>query len=100
MWHGLPNDIIMRNVIYAELTKRNKIKLKSAPFLDANQFAKAATFLREGTFFIGGWARASDGRVLSKFFTNWEGSNLFSSQPGEGHSFLARKTLLHVASIL
>ena len=37
-------------------------------------------------------------RVISKFFTNWGGSNLFYSQPGEGHSFfLARKKLLHVA---
>ena len=41
------------------------------PFQFANQFAKAATFLREGTFYIGGsggWAGASDGRVLGKFF--------------------------------
>ena len=30
-----------------------------------------------------------DGRVLSNFFfTNWAGSNLFYSQPREGHSFL------------
>ena len=35
----------------------------------------------------GGWAGASEGRVISNFFTNWEGSNLFYSQPGEGHSF-------------
>ena len=52
-------------------------------------------------FFIegGGWAGASEGRVISKFFTNRGGSNLFYSQPGEGHSFfnLARKKLLHVA---
>ena len=26
-------------------------------------------------------------RVISKFFTNWGGSNLFYSQPGEGHRF-------------
>ena len=45
--------------------------------------------LREGTFLIGGggWAGASEGRVLSIFFTNWGGSNLFYSQPGEGNSF-------------
>ena len=51
--------------------------------------------IREGKFFIerggggggGGWAGASEERVLSKFFTNWGGSNLFNSQPGEGHSF-------------
>ena len=27
----------------------------------------------------GGWAGASEGRVLSNFFTNWGGSNLFYS---------------------
>ena len=36
--------------------------------------------LREGTFFIG------EG-VISKVFTNWEGSNLFYSQPVVGHIF-------------
>ena len=39
----------------------------------------------------GGWAGALKGRVLSKFFTNWGGSNLFYSQPGEGHSFLGKE---------
>ena len=35
---------------------------------------------REGTFFYwGGGGGASEGRVLSKFFTNWGGSNLFYS---------------------
>ena len=40
-------------------------------------------------FFIrgGGWAGALEGRVISKYFTNWGGSNLFDTQPGEGHSF-------------
>ena len=42
---------------------------------------------------------ASEGGVLSNFFKNWGGSNLFYSQPREGHSFLARKKLLHVAPI-
>ena len=37
------------------------------------------------------------GGSLVIFFTNWGGSNLFYSQPGEGHFFLARKKLLHVA---
>ena len=55
------------------------------------------TLIREGTFFMGGgggererggwWAGASEGRVISIFFTNWGGSNLFYTQPGEGHSF-------------
>ena len=36
-------------------------------------------------FFIGGGgggAGSSDGRVLTKFFTNWGGSNLLYFQPG------------------
>ena len=40
------------------------------------------------------------GSLYTKFFTNWGGSNLLYSQPGEGHSFLARKKFLQVASIL
>ena len=43
-----------------------------------------------------GWAGASEGRVICKYFTNLGGSNLFYMQLGEGHSFLARKKLLHV----
>ena len=39
----------------------------------------------------GGWGGASEGRVLSKFFTNWGGSNLFYSKPGEGHSFFGKE---------
>ena len=57
-------------------------------------------WFREGTFFIGGgggWAGASKGRVVSKFFTNWGGSNRFHSQPGEGQFFWHGKKLLHVA---
>ena len=38
----------------------------------------------------GGWAGTSEGRVISKYFTNWGGSNLFDTQPGEGQ---ARKIL-------
>ena len=45
IWHGLRNDIIMRNVIYAEWLKEINFKLKRAPFFGANQFAKVATFL-------------------------------------------------------
>ena len=33
-------------------------------------------------------------RVLSKFFANWGGSNLFYSQPGEGHSFFGKEKIL------
>ena len=47
--------------------------------------------LREGTFFIG------EG-VISKVFTNWEGSNLFYPQPVVGHNFFWQgKKFLHVA---
>ena len=38
-------------------------------------------------FELGGWAGALEGRVISKYFTNWGGSNLFDTQPREGHSF-------------
>ena len=57
-------------------------------------------WFREGTFFIGGgggWAGASEGRVISKFFTNWGGSNRFHSQLAEGQFFWHGKKLLHVA---
>ena len=57
-----------------------------------NWTENVTTQLREGTFIIGGgWAGASEGRVISKFFTNWGGSNLFYSQPGEGHSFFGKE---------
>ena len=57
--------------------------------------------VREGTFLlvrgggVGGEGRgASKGRVISKLYINWRGSNLFYSQPREGHSFfLARKKI-------
>ena len=29
---------------------------------------------------------ALEGRVISKYFTNWGGSNLFDTPPGEGQS--------------
>ena len=37
-------------------------------------------------FYWEGWGGALEGRVISKYFTNWGGSNLFVTQPGEGHS--------------
>ena len=40
MWHGLRNDIIMWNLIYAEW-----IELNCASLFDANQFANAAAVL-------------------------------------------------------
>ena len=48
---------------------------------------------------MGVWAGALEGRVISKYFTNWGGSNLFDTQPGEGHSFfLQGKILFHVGT--
>ena len=55
---------------------------------------RALTVVREGTFFIGvGWAGALEGRVISKYFTNWGGSNLFDTQPREGHSFFGKENI-------
>ena len=51
-------------------------------------------------FLLGGrgWAGASEGRVISQFFTNWGGSNLFYSQLGKGHCFSWEgKKFIHVA---
>ena len=39
------------------------------------------------------WAGALEGRVISKYFTNWGGSDLFDTQPGKGkyYSMSVRK---------
>ena len=54
--------------------------------------------IREGTFFYrgGGWAGASEGRVISKFFYKLVKPVLFATGVGS-QFFLARKKLLHVA---
>ena len=69
----------------------------SSPNDTLNNFFLA---VREGTFLIegggGGWAGASEGRVISKYFTNWGGSNLFYTQLREGRSIFCKETLLHV----
>ena len=49
-------------------------------FLKANHWV----FKRRHVFY---WR----GRVISKYFTNWEGSNLFYRQPGEGHFFFGKE---------
>ena len=49
--------------------------------------------VREGTFFIGGGGGPSERRLLNKFFTNWGGSKLFYSQPGEDHSFFGKEKI-------
>ena len=71
----------------------------SLTVVNCSFFRKSRHSVREGTFFYwgggggAGWAGASEGRVLSKFFTNWGGSNLFYSQPGEGHSFFGKEKI-------
>ena len=41
----------------------------------------------------GGWAGASEGRTISKIFTNRGGPNLFCSPPGEGHTFFGKEKI-------
>ena len=63
-------------------------------YLLFNALGKVRFLLGGGGGGGSGWAGALEGRILSKFFTNWGGSNLFYSQPGEGHSqFLVRKKI-------
>ena len=48
--------------------------------------------LREGTLLIeGGGGGASEGRIISKLFTNWGRAKLFCSQLGEGHTFFSKE---------
>ena len=71
-------------------TRSSVLSLFSINLFDVIQLVK------EGTFFIaggGGWAGAWEGRVLNKFFTNWGGSNLFYSKPGEGHSYFGKEKI-------
>ena len=70
-----------------------------------NNFLLFFTF-REGTFFIGGgvgggWAEASEGSggSLVNFFLIGEGQTCCILNRGRVTVFLARKKLLHVASI-
>ena len=53
--------------------------------------------VREGAFLNsgggGGWAGVSEGRVISKYFTNWGGSNLFYMQLGKGHSSFGKEKI-------
>ena len=41
----------------------------------------------------GGGPGPRRGGSLVNFFTNWGGSNLFHSRPGEGHSFLGKEKI-------
>lgn len=61
---------------YSELSKASRIEL----------VVTNRKKLREGTFFIEGWAGALEGFDPPQF-CNWGGSNMLYSQPGEGHNF-------------
>ena len=74
-WH------VIESVPIKKKEKRNpgsNLNLERGPFVSLGK----VRFLLGG-----GWAGASEGRVLSNFFTNWGGLNLFYSQPGEGQFF-------------
>ena len=63
-------------------------KWKKKSILVPSEFITLSAF-REGTSLMGGGgglAWASEGRVISKYFTHWGGPNLFYMQPGEGRS--------------
>ena len=64
-------------------------------FILLKKYSRIAYYalLREVFIGGGGWAGASEGRALSKFVTNWGGSNLFYSQLGEGHNFFGKEKI-------
>ena len=49
--------------------------------------------LGKARFLLGGGPRLRRGGSLVIFFTNWGGSNLFYSQPGEGDSFFGKEKI-------
>ena len=70
-------------------------RAKSCTLLAESRKTTKYQSVREGTFLIGGggWAGASEGRVISKYFTNKGGSNLFYTQPGEDRSFFCKENV-------
>ena len=62
--------------------------------------ARVCACVRAYVCVCGGGVGASEGRVISKFFTNWEGSNLFYSQPVGGHSFFGKENYFMSLSCL
>ena len=77
------------NNYFSELNNCLSLTQLACNYLLFNALGKVRFLLGGGG---GGSAGASEGRILIKFFRNWGGSNLFYSQPGEGHSqFLVRK---------
>ena len=89
---GIQSDDLSKIRCYAEDMKKSG-DVKENKLIDVYQNKWSIPLdheiLRESTFFIGGggWDGASEERVISQFFTNWGGSNLFYSQRGGGHSF-------------
>ena len=89
---GIQSDDLSKIRCYAEDMKKSG-DVKENKFIDVYQnkcrIPLDHEILRESTFFIGGGGGTGlrGGRVISQFFTNWGGSNLFYSQRGGGHSF-------------
>ena len=70
-------------------------RAKSCTLLAESRKTMKYQSVREGTFLIGGGgcAGALEGRVISKYFTNCGGSNLFYTQPGEGRSIFSKEKI-------
>ena len=70
-------------------------RAKSCTLLAESRKTKKYQSVREGTFLIagGGCAGDSEGSVISKYFTNYGGSNLFYTQPGEGRSIFCKEKI-------
>ena len=49
------------------------------------------SFIKERTFSLSDRAKALEGRVIRKMFTNWRGPILFCLQPGKGHTFFCKE---------
>ena len=62
-------------------------------FLNKVSFGGKKNLKGRYVFNWGGWAGASEGRVITKFFPNCGGSNPFYSRLGEGHSFFGKEKI-------
>ena len=76
--------VIKQSIMVLPVEKRYELSLIIGILL---KHQVSSSEVRGGTFLIGGWGLGRRGGSLVNLFTNWGGSNLFYSQPGEGHSF-------------
>ena len=84
----IPHVVIVSDVAGGMVGVVHESETSRMGMRNANYLLTQYTLLGKVRFLLGGgWVGASEGRVISKFFTNWGGSNLFYSQLGEGHSF-------------